>query len=280
MGIHPSAIIDPSAEIHEDVEVGPNCRISRGCVLDAGNVLMDGAILGPNTRAGRGNTFHFHAVVGHDPQYLGFDSAIESGTQIGEGNHFREFCQIHRGLKPGGNTVIGSRNFFMATSHAAHDCVFGDHNVIANFAGLAGHVTVGNRCFISGHVGIHQFCRIGDLAMIGGQGGVPRDVPPFMTLKFHGILVGLNAVGLRRAGVGPEARSALKNAYREIFRSGKPLPTALETIRREWQGREMPPELAQLVDFCATPSKRGLCHGPRAQHLEAMAADPEAGGEL
>ncbi len=270
MGIHPSAIVDPSAEIHPEAEIGPYCRVGAGCKLAENNVLMQGAILGPNTEAGPGNVFHYHSLVGGDPQYLGFDPDTASGTLIGQGNHFREFSQVHRGLKDGGHTVLGNRNFIMATAHIAHDCVFGDDNVLANYSGLAGHVVVGNRCFISGHVGVHQFCRIGDLAMIGGSGKVPKDVPPFMILKHYGLIVGVNVVGLRRAGVGTEARLALKDAYREIFRSGKSLTSALETLRLEWQGRTMPPELQQLISFCATRSKRGLSHGPR---LAAAAND-------
>ncbi len=279
MGIHPTAIVDPSAELHPDVEVGPYCRIGAGCMLEEGNVLMQGAVLGPNTQAGRGNVFHHYSLVGGDPQYLGFDPATRSGTIIGEGNHFREYSQVHRGLKDGGNTVLGDRNFIMATAHIAHDCVFGDENVMANYSGVAGHVVVGRGCFISGHVGVHQFCRIGDLAMVGGSGKVPKDVPPFMILKHYGLIVGVNVVGLRRAGVGPETRLALKDAYREIFRSGKSLPSALETIRREWHGRTMPAELHQLISFCDTPSKRGLSHGPRVANGEdnAGGAEPEEG---
>lgn len=244
MSRHSTAIIDPSAEVDDSCEIGPNVRISAGCKVGPGNVFMDGAFLGPNTIVGTGNTFHFHAIVGHDPQFLGFDVATKSGTLIGDGNHFREFCQIHRGLKDGQQTVIGNENFFMATSHVAHDCIIGNNNVLANFSGLAGHVEVGDRVFISTLVGIHQFARIGSFAMIGGRSGISKDVPPYSMIKHYGLIVGLNTVGLRRAGVGPESRRALKNAYIEIFRSGRPISKSIEIVRGQWEGREMSPELA------------------------------------
>lgn len=275
MPIHPSAIIHPSAVVDPSCDVGPMVQIGENCELGPGNVLMQGAILGPNTKAGKGNVFHYYCVVGHDPQFLGFNPATKSGTVIGDENHFRESCQVHRGLKDGTNTVIGSRNFFMATSHVAHDCVIGNDNVLANYAGLAGHVTVGDRCFISTLVGVHQFCRIGSLAMIGGRTGIPKDVPPYMMMKHYGEVVGINTVGLRRAGVSADSRMALKNAYKKIFRSGLPLTDAVAAIRAEWEGREVPAELAHLLDFCTTKSRRGLSHGPRRGNGPETESDDE-----
>jgi UDP-N-acetylglucosamine acyltransferase len=278
MAIHPTAQVHPTAEIDPSCEVGPGCLISEGCVLGPGNVLMQGAILGPNTKVGRGNVFHFHSVVGHDPQFLGFDPKTGSGTIVGDENHFREFCQVHRGLKDGTYTRIGSRNFLMATSHVAHDCEIGNDNVLANYAGLAGHVTVGDRCFISTLVGVHQFCRIGTLAMIGGRTGIPKDCPPYMMMKHYGEVVGINAVGLRRAGITAETRNALKNAYKRLFRSGLPLTDAVAAVHSDWEGREMPPELQHLLDFCTTKSKRGLSHGPR-RSSKAVLPEPDDSAE-
>lgn len=263
MSIHPTAIIDPSAEIDVSCEIGPHARIEANVHLGPNNRIMQGAVICRNTIAGEGNVFHYHSLVGGDPQFLGFDPETPSGTIIGNGNHFREFCQIHRGLKEGTNTVIGNENFFMATSHVAHDCAVGNNNVIANYAGLAGHVTVADRCFISTLVGVHQYCRIGSHAMIGGRTGIAKDVPPYVTAKHYGEIVGLNTVGLRRAGFSGETRRALHRAYRELFRAGHPLPRGIEIVRGEWEGREMPPELAHFLDFCAAKSKRGISHGPR-----------------
>lgn len=237
---------------------------------------MQGAVICANTIAGAKNTFYHHSLVGGDPQFLGFDPATKSGTVIGDENHFREFCQIHRGLKDGTNTIIGNKNFFMATSHVAHDCHIGDMNVLANYAGLAGHVTVEDRCFISTLVGVHQFCRIGTLAMIGGRTGLSKDVPPYMMMKHYGEVVGLNVVGLRRAGVTAPDRAALKSAYKELFRSGRPLSVSIQAVRDQWGGQTMGKELAHLLDFCAVKSKRGMSRGPRPGAVAPM-DDDDAG---
>lgn len=263
MPIHPTAFVDPTAQVPHNNDVGPYTRIGPGCVLGEGNVLMDGAVLGANTHVGNGNTFHYRCVVGHDPQYLGFNPATKSGTRIGDNNHFRELCTVHRALKDDTFTIIGNGNFIMAYAHVAHDCVLGNNVVMVNYSGISGHVEVGDRAFLSGHTAVHQFCRIGTLAMVGGAAAVSKDIPPFTTVKGAGNIIGLNVVGLRRAGVGAETRMALNRAYKTLFRSGSPISKSLASLRAEWDGREMPPELATLLDFCAAPSKRGLHTGPR-----------------
>lgn len=263
MPIHPTAIIDPTAEIHETADIGPYARIEQNCRIGEGTVVMQGAIICRNTVLGRENVVHHSAHIGGDPQFLGFDPETPSGTIIGNKNVFREFCQIHRGLKEGTNTTVGDSNYFMATSHAAHDCQIGSNNVFANYAGLAGHVSVGDRCFVSTLVGVHQFCRIGSFAMVGGRSGISKDIPPYCIVKHYGLVLGLNSVGLRRAGISAASRSALKHAYKEIFRTGRPVSVSIEKLREEWAGREMPAELEHFLDFCGTKSKRGLCRGPR-----------------
>jgi len=262
MPIHATAFVDPTAVLDSSVEVGPYCRVGPHCVLGEGNVLMQGAILGPRTVAGKGNVFHYNSIVGHDPQFLGFDPETKSGTVIGDGNHFREFSTVHRGLKDGTNTVLGNQNYIMTTAHLAHDCTLGNNNVLVSFAGISGHVTMEDRCFISGHVAIHQFCRVGTLAMIGGRSGIPRDVPPYMMTKHYGEVVGLNVVGLRRAGVGAPTRMALMRCYKTLFRSGLALSTAVAAMREEF-GADAAPEVAHLLDFCSVKSKRGMSRGPR-----------------
>lgn len=276
MPIHPTAIIDPTADIDASCDIGPYCRIEQNVKLGPGNKVMQGAVICRNTTAGEGNVFHYNSLVGGDPQFLGFDPETPSGTIIGNGNHFREFSQIHRGLKEGTNTVIGDGNFFMATSHVAHDCLIGNHNVMANYSGLAGHVTVGDRCFISTLVGVHQFCRVGSFAMLGGGAGVTKDVPPYVLMKHYGLVMGINIVGLRRAGVSGETRRALQSAYRDLFRSSHSLPRAIEIVRGKWEGREMPPELTNFLDFCGEKSKRGISRGPRHDEIHP---EDEVNGE-
>ncbi|MCC5877658.1 MAG: acyl-ACP--UDP-N-acetylglucosamine O-acyltransferase [Candidatus Sumerlaeia bacterium] len=273
MPIHPTAIIDPTAVIDESCDIGPYCRIEQNVKLGPGNKVMQGAVICRNTVAGEGNVFHYNSLVGGDPQFLGFDPETPSGTVIGNGNHFREYSQIHRGLKDGTNTVIGDGNFFMATSHVAHDCEIGNHNVMANYAGLAGHVTMGDRCFISTLVGVHQFCRVGSYAMLGGGAGISKDVPPYSLMKHYGLVMGINIVGLRRAGVSGETRRALQSAYRDLFRSSHSMPRGIEIVRQKWEGREMPAEVAHLLEFCGTRSKRGISRGPRADELHTEDED-------
>jgi UDP-N-acetylglucosamine acyltransferase len=269
MPIHPTAIVDPTAVVDPTCDIGPYARIEANVVLGPGNVVMQGAVICRNTVVGEANVFHYNCLIGGDPQFLGFDPRTNSGTRIGSNNHFRELCQVHRGLKDGQHTVIGDGNFLMATAHVAHDCVLGNHNVIANNSGLAGHVTVGDRCFISTLVGVHQFCRIGSYAMIGAISGVPKDVPPFVTVRQIGVIVGLNVVGLRRAGISADTRMALRRAYKELFRSGRALPRSIAAVRASYGESPMPAEVAQFLDFCATPSKRGLCRGPRQRDAVA-----------
>lgn len=264
MAINPTAIIHPTAELADSVEVGPYAHIGPHTKLGENCVVMQGAFIGPRVVAGKENVFHPYCMVGQDPQFLGFNPETNSGTIVGDGNHFREFCTIHRGLKEGQNTLLGDANYFMAYSHVAHDCIVGSHVVMVNYAAISGHTELEDRVFFSGHSSTHQFCRVGTLAMVGGHTAVPKDVPPYMTIKLYGVLVGLNTVGLRRAGVGPETRVALKHAYKELFRSGRPVSRSIELLRGEWDGKEMPPEMKKLLDFCAVRGKRGLSHGPRA----------------
>ncbi len=265
MAIHPSATIDPSAKVDKSNHIGPGCVIGPHCEIGPNNIFMNGAIIGTRTRIGSENTFHYHSVVGHDPQYLGFNPETKSGTVIGNGNHFREFSSVHRGLHEGSNTVVGDSNFVMAYAHVAHDCAIGNNCVLVNYAGLSGHIHVENNVFISGHVAIHQFVRIGSYSMVGGGAVVSKDVPPFMTLKNYGTVIGINAVGLRRAGFSSEQRINLKNAYKRLFREGHSVKRGLQLLQEDYSGMSIPEEVQALIDFCTAESKRGLSRGPRSQ---------------
>lgn len=261
MAIHPTAVIHPSAVVADDVEIGPGVFIGANVEIGPECELMSGAVVCANTRMGRGNRVHYHAVLGNDPQFLGFDPATKSGLVIGDNNTFRELCTVHRGLKDGLNTVIGNNNFLMATAHIGHDCVLGNHIVVANATQVSGHVEIGDRAFLSGLCAVHQFCRIGRGVMLGGMSGIGKDVPPFLTTRGDfGFLVGVNVVGLRRAGVSAAARTALRQAFRELFLGGLALPKALARLREQWSGsaEPMPAELAELLAFCEVRSKRGI----------------------
>ena len=251
--IHPTAIIDPSAELHDSAQVGPytviegNVTVAEGCVIESGVRLYAG------TRLGRHNRVHHGAVIGALPQDLGFDPATPTTCEIGDHNTFREYVSVHRGCKEG-ETRIGDHNYFMAHAHVAHDCRLGDHNVFANNATLAGHVRVDHHAFLSGHTAIHQFCRIGAYVMVAGVSGVPQDVPPYVTVDGHRAeIVGLNVVGLRRGGFGQAQRSAIKAAYKLLYRSGLKQEIAIEQLREADPG----PEVLAIIEF-VQGSMRGL----------------------
>lgn len=230
--IHPTAIIEDGAQIAPDVRVGPFSIVESGAEIGPGCVIESNVRIYGRTRMGSHNTVYHGATIGSIPQDLSYTAERGKPLTIGDRNQFRECVNISHGIKSDHGTVIGNDNYLMAFSHVGHDCVVGDHNILANTATLAGHVEMGNRIFLSGQVGIHQFCRIGDYAMVSGVSGVSQDVPPYAMVngqKAH--YVGLNVVGLRRAGFDQATRTAIKRAYRILMRSGLSLSNALEQVR-------------------------------------------------
>jgi UDP-N-acetylglucosamine acyltransferase len=219
-----------------------------------------GSFVAANVVMGSNNTIGPYAVVGGDPQFLGFDKSLRSGVRIGSGNFFREYSTVHRSVYANADTIIGDNNYLMVSTHVAHDCVLGNNIVMVNFSGIAGHVVVEDRVFISSHVGVQQFCRIGRVAMVGGATGINRDVPPYTTIKGNfGFIAGLNIVGMRRAGVDAAARSALRKAYKTVFRSGLSLKSGIAGVRSQWAGADhVPEELMGFLAFLEAPSKRGF----------------------
>lgn len=273
--IHPTAIIDPAAEIGADVEIGPFCTVGAHTILGAGTVLHANVHIRPWTQLGERNVVSMGAVLGHDPQVVGWDVRKRSYTRIGNENTIREYSTIHRSMYEDGETRLGDKCYLMGFSHLAHDCKVGNMVIMANYSVLAGHVTVGDRVFISGNAAIHQFVRIGTLAIISGLSGSGQDVPPYMICSGRSIVSGINIVGMRRAGCSLEARSALRRAYRLVFRSGLSVPNGLKALAVEWEGKEMPAELKTFIEFCSVQSKRGIARGQRYRGV----ADEAEGGE-
>jgi len=175
--IHPSAVVDPGARLADDVQVGPHAFIDADVTIGPGCRILHGAHIGRWSRLGANNTLYPGAVVGHDPQDVGYKGE-EAWTEIGDGNIIREGVTIHRGNRPGTHTRVGDHNFFMVNSHIAHNCLIGNHVILVNGALLAGHVEVGDRAIISGNCQVHQFVRIGPFAMMRGGSGAAKDVPP------------------------------------------------------------------------------------------------------
>jgi UDP-N-acetylglucosamine acyltransferase len=232
--IHPTAFVDSQANLAGDVLVGPFCVIESGVEIGAGCKLEARVSVKTGTTLGTGNVIGEGAVIGGRPQHL--RAGEELGRLIiGNGNHIRENSTLHRGIKPGCDTIIGDQNYIMVNVHIAHDCVIGNNTIIANNAMLSGHITVDDRAYISGAVGIHQFCRVGSLAMVGGQAHITRDVPPFVTVDGQSsLIVGLNNVGLRRSGMSKDELATLKEAYRVIYRSGQPWAEILATLESQF----------------------------------------------
>lgn len=251
--IHPTAIIHPKAKLHASVRVGPGTVIDEGVELGADCVVGPHVYLTGLTTVGARNRFHAGCVIGDAPQDLKYRDE-PTQLRIGDDNVFREHVTVHRSAKTSEDTVIGSGNFLMANSHVAHNCQVGNHVILANGALLGGHVTVQDRAFISGNCLIHQFTRIGTLALMQGGAGVSKDVPPFTIAVAVNEICGLNLVGLRRAGFTAADRLELKQVYHALFRSGQNLGQAVAEARKNHTG----PAAATLLDFIAA-SRRGCC---------------------
>lgn len=252
--IHPSAVVHPAAGLGADVEVGPFCVVHAGVRVGDRCRLLSHVVLDGPAAIGADNVFFPFAAIGgrtQDLKYAGEPTFLE----IGDGNTFRESVTVHRGTSPGGVTRIGSRGNFLAYSHIAHDCMVGDDVIFSNNGTVAGHVEVGARAIIGGLTAVHQFCRIGTLAITGGCTKIVQDVPPFFIADGNPAEVrGVNVVGLERAGFGPETARALREAYRIVYRSNLNTAQAVERLTAElgeW------PEVRALVGFITT-SKRGI----------------------
>jgi UDP-N-acetylglucosamine acyltransferase len=250
--IHPTAVIDPTARLAEDVEIGPYAVIEGAVNLDAGCVLRPHAhLIGP-LKLGRNNIVHSGAVLGERAQHLRYDGP-NMGVIIGDDNVFREHVTIHSGTVEHG-TRIGHRNYFMASSHVAHDCEIGNQCIFANGALLAGHVNVADSVFMSGISAVHQFTCLGRLSMMSGGATTSKDVPPFFVQEGRNRAVGVNVVGMKRVGLGAEQIDAVREAYRMLYLQRKVLPAAVETIERHLGHVDV---VAELIAFIRA-SKRGI----------------------
>lgn len=251
--IHPTAIVHPQAKLDATVRVGPYAVIDEGVALGPGCVVGPQVHLTGQTRAGAHNRFHAGCVIGDAPQDLRYKDE-PTGLRIGDHNIFREHVTVHRSNKTSEVTVIGSHGFFMANSHVAHNCTVGDHVILANGVLLGGHVTVQDRAFISGNCLVHQFTRVGTLAMMQGGSGISKDLPPFTVALRDNEMCGLNIVGLRRAGFSAEQRLELKQLYHALFRSGRNLREALVEAQQQFTSAAA----RTLLEFMAS-AKRGVC---------------------
>lgn len=255
VGIHPTAIVHPEAELGEGVEVGPYSIIAGTVKIDDHTRVGSHVLIEGHTTIGEDNEFFTGAVIGSRTQDKKYDGGT-SFLRIGNRNIFREYVTVNPGTKEGTETVIGDQNLFMAYSHVAHDCTIKNHAVLANQATLAGHVVVEDRAIIGGLSAVHQFVRVGTLALVGGCSKVVQDVPPFMMADGHpASAYGINTVGLDRAGISKEEKAVLKKAFKIIFKSRLALKNAMARLKQEYTPT---PALSILLEFLEK-SERGLC---------------------
>jgi UDP-N-acetylglucosamine acyltransferase len=253
--IHKTAIVSREANLSENVQIGPyaiiegDVEIGQGTKIGAFTLCLNG------TRIGRDCKIYNNVTIGGEPQIKGW-KAVQSYVIVGDRNIIREYITIHRSSQEGSATKIGNDNFIMATAHIAHDCQIGSEVIMTNYATLAGHVIVEDRAVISGLAAIHQFVRIGRLAMVGGNSKVTQDVPPYITVDGHpAVVVGLNTVGLQRSGISPKVRQDIKVAYRFLYRSHLNITQALAKIEEEVPSS---PEITHFLEFIKS-SQRGIC---------------------
>ena len=253
-------MIAATARIHPEAVIGPRTRIGEFCVIEQDVVIGADCVIEPYvfikrwTTLGNGNEISAGTVLGTDPLDKNFQGE-RSYLRIGNGNKIREHYTISRGTRPESVTTIGDGNYIMTSGHIAHNCIIGNNTVIASCALVAGYVEVEDQAFISGGVVIHQFSKIGRLAMIGGNTRVNMDVPPFLLCSGFDVKAkGLNIVGLKRAGFTLAQAGLLKKAYQVLYRSGLRLEEALEKIEAE-----LADENTQHLTAFIRDSKRGIC---------------------
>jgi UDP-N-acetylglucosamine acyltransferase len=257
MGIHPTAVVDRTAEIASDAVVGPYCVIGPEVRIDAGTVLEAHIHVRKWTIIGRDCRFSSFCSVGSDPQDLKYGGE-PTWLRIGDRNMFREFVSLNRGTVGGGGaTTIGNDCLFMAYSHVAHDSHMGSQIIMANAATLAGHVTVSDCATVGAFSAVHQFCRVGPHAFIGGFSVITRDALPYVKTvgdRNQAKIYGINTIGLQRRGLPAKSIEELKQAYRILFRSQLNTGDALTKAReRDWTA----PEVATLFEFIDS-SERGF----------------------
>lgn len=252
--IHPTAVIAAEAELGAGARIGPHCVIGPGVILGEDCELRSHVTLTGPSRIGPGNLFYPFCSIGERSQDLKY-SGEPTYLEIGRENSFREFCTVNRGTAPNAVTRVGDRNHFLAYSHIAHDCTIGNDVIFSNNGTVAGHVQVMDFAIIGGLSGVHQFCRIGRHAIVGGCTKIVQDVPPFMIADGNPAEVrGVNVVGLERRGFPPETLRLLREAYRQIYRSNANVKQALAAIREKL---EPVPEILELLAFVES-SERGI----------------------
>ncbi len=256
MSIHPSAIIDSKAEIDPTVQIGPYVVIDGPVKIGADTRIGPFCVVMGETTIGERCTLHSHVVVGDIPQDTSYKGE-RSYCILGDDIELREGATVHRATGEGNATILSDGCYLMSNAHVGHNCELERGVVLTNGSLLGGHVSIGEKAIISGNAGVHQFCRVGTLAMVSGLSKVTQDIPPFMMTDLFGNIIAINLIGLKRAGYNADQRREVKEAYRILYRDGLTLTSALQIL----QTKGYSPALEPLIDFISETSRRGVCKG-------------------
>ncbi len=254
MKIHPAAIVDPGAVLDEEVEIGAYAIVGPEVVIGARSVIQSHVVLEGAVRLGERNVVGHHTVIGGLPQDLSFSPDTKSSVEIGDDNVFREHCTVHRGSSNCSATTLGDANFLMAGAHVGHNCRIGNNVIIANACLLGGYVTIEDGAFLGGGSVFHQNMRVGRLAITQGDSALGMDIPPFLVAAQRNSVVGMNILGLRRAGMSGAERDEIKRAFKLLYRSGLNVRQALEKAAESDFG----PLGREFFDFVRGAKKRGI----------------------
>jgi UDP-N-acetylglucosamine acyltransferase len=258
--IHPTAIVDPGARLGEEVEIGPYALIGAEVEIGPHTIVQSHVVIEGAVRLGAANEIGHGAIIGGTAQDLGFEKGTKSSVEIGDRNVIREYVTIHRGTAADSATRIGHDNFLMAGAHLGHNCTLGDSVIIANNCLLGGYVEVDDGAFLGGGCVFHQFVRVGRLAVTQGGSAFSKDIPPFVAAADVNKVVGLNVVGLRRAGFSADERTKIKAAFRLLYENGLNVSQALaQASAQSWGAAAQ-----SFFDFVASAKRRGICGLRRA----------------
>ncbi len=255
--IHPTACVHPEAKLGKDVEIGHYSIVGEHVKIGDKTQVESSCVIKGRTQIGQRCKIFTGAVIGSPPQDLKYKGE-DTEVIIGDDNIIREYVTINLGTVSRGKTIIGNKNLLMAYAHVAHDCEIRDEAIIANLGTFAGHVTIENKAIVGGLVAVHQFVRVGQLAIIGGCSKVVQDIPPYAMVDGHPARIyGINSIGLKRNDVGPETIRHIKTAFKILFKMKLSTSNALRKIKDE-----IPPDscVSYLVEFIKN-SKRGVCKG-------------------
>lgn len=261
--IHPTAIVDSAAELGNKVYIGPYSVVGPGVVLGDGVTLMSHVVIDGRTEIGANTRIFPFASIGHAPQDLKYKGE-DSSLLVGCNNVIREHVTMNPGTEGGGMvTRVGNNGLFMVGAHVAHDCVVGDHVILANNATIAGHVEVGDYAIIGGLSAVHQFVRIGPHAMIGGMSGVEHNIIPYgSAMGNRARLMGLNIIGLKRRGFSRDDIHVLRTAYRLLFAEEGTMAERLSDVAEIYSKNET---VMEIVEFIGADSSRAVCQ-PHSEH--------------